>query len=87
MGILNFLTTCKQNMSKTQTKYEKSMYIRNNNQLQMLNLYESKHVPINLINTIQTWMEKPFVTTKDKENNFTSKVILNFDPYVFFLCT
>jgi hypothetical protein len=51
-----------------------------------LNLYESKHVHINLINTIQTWMENPFVATKDKGNNFTSKVILNFNPYVFFLC-
>ncbi len=86
MGIVNFPTTCKQNMPKTQTKGEKTMYI-SNNQLQKLNLYGSKHVPINLINTIQTWMEKPFVTTKDKDKNFASKVILNFDPYVFFLFT
>ncbi len=84
MKIVNFPTTCKRNMPKTQTKDEKT--IRSNNELQKLNLYESKHVHINLINTIQTWMENPFVATKDKGNNFTSKVILNFNPYVFFLC-
>jgi hypothetical protein len=39
-------------MPKTQTKDEKT--IRSNNELQKLNLYESKHVHINLINTIQT---------------------------------
>ncbi len=85
MGIVNFSTTCKQNMPKTQTKGEKTMYIRSNNQLQKLNLYGSKHVPINLINTIQTWMEKPFVTTKDKEKNFTSKVIFEFWSLCFLL--